>query len=174
MSNIAEPLTALAVAIDGLALDPANTRVHDSRNLYAIKGSLEKFGQRKPVVVQKQGMIVRAGNGMVMAAKELGWTEIAAVIVAEGDVEATAFSIADNRTGELSEWEPKALAETLAALQNDDSIDQLLTGFTDEEIEGLISGQALPPDADGKGYDESCADDVRMTTCPKCGHEYAV
>ena len=72
LSHIALPLRPLAVSIDSLNLDPANARLHDEKNLAAIKGSLARFGQRLPLVVQKQGMIVRAGNGRVVAAKMLG------------------------------------------------------------------------------------------------------
>jgi hypothetical protein len=53
-------------------------------------------------VVQRQGMIVRAGNGRVLAARELGWTHLACVVVDESEVEATAFAIADNRSAELA------------------------------------------------------------------------
>jgi hypothetical protein len=49
----------------------------------------------KPLVVQKQGMIVRKDNGRLMAAKRLGWERIAALD--EDDVAAAARAIADNR-----------------------------------------------------------------------------
>lgn len=74
---IAEQLQSLAVPIASLNLDPSNARVHGDKNLAAIRSSLAQFGQRKPVVVQRAGMIVRAGNGTVQAAKALGWTEVA-------------------------------------------------------------------------------------------------
>src|SRR5437773_9448552 len=98
LEHIAESLRALALPIASLSLDPANARTHDEKNLGAIKGSLSRLGQRLPPLVQKQGMIVRAGNGRVMAAKELGWTHLATVVVDESEVEATAHAIADNRS----------------------------------------------------------------------------
>lgn len=72
LSHIELPFRPLAIPIDSLNLDPANARLHDEKNLAAIKGSLARFGQRLPLVVQQQGMIVRAGNGRVVAAKMLG------------------------------------------------------------------------------------------------------
>jgi hypothetical protein len=66
LDHIALPLRGLAVPIDALNLDPANARTHDEKNLATIMGSLARFGQRLPLVVQKQGMIVRAGNGRLM------------------------------------------------------------------------------------------------------------
>ena len=152
MSQILESLRPLAVPIDTLHPDPANARKHSDRNLDAIKGSLAKFGQRKPIVVQKDGMIVRAGNGTLAAAKALGWSEIAAVLVDEGDVEATAYAIADNRTAELATWDDDVLASLLHGLEQDDDFDHLLTGFSDAEIgkmqppvDGLADPDEIPP-----------------------------
>ena len=111
-------LQHLVVPIHTLHPDPRNARRHDARNLAAIKASLRKFGQRLPIVVQREGMIVRAGNGRLQCAKDLGWTEIAAVIVDETDVDAVAFAIADNRTAELATWDPaqiRALLQDYAA-----------------------------------------------------------
>lgn len=58
-----------------LALDPANARKHSDKNLAAIKASLTRFGQQKPIVIDSSG-VVRAGNGTLAAAKALGWAEI--------------------------------------------------------------------------------------------------
>jgi ParB-like chromosome segregation protein Spo0J len=48
--------------LSDLTTDPENARKHDKRNLDAIAASLEKFGQRKPIVVMPTGVIL-AGNG---------------------------------------------------------------------------------------------------------------
>lgn len=72
------------------------------KNIETIKASLARFGQRTPLVVQRQGMIVRKGNGTLEAARALGWGIIAALVVDEGDVPATAYALADNRSGELA------------------------------------------------------------------------
>jgi ParB-like chromosome segregation protein Spo0J len=91
------------ISVADLSLDPSNVRKHSRRNLDAIKASLRKFGQQKPIVVDAKG-IVLAGNGTLIAAQELGWTEIQIVRTELAGVEATAFAIADNRTAELAEW----------------------------------------------------------------------
>ena len=92
------------VPIDSVSLDPANVRRHGERNLATIKASLSRFGQQKPIVVDGDG-IVRAGNGTWTAAKALGWKEITVVRTTLKGAEATAYAIADNRTGELAEWD---------------------------------------------------------------------
>lgn len=133
---IQESLRHLAVPVDSLVLDPANARKHDKRNIEAIKGSLRRFGQRSPIVVQRNGMIVRAGNGRVEAARELGWTEIAAVVVDEDNLSATQFAIADNRTAELATWDDDILAELLGQMDEHDLPDM---GFDAADLQRLLS-----------------------------------
>jgi DNA modification methylase len=104
--------------IKELTPDPANARQHDEKNLKAIQGSLNQFGQRKPIVITEAGVIV-AGNGTVEAAKRLGWLEIQAVRV-PGDwtpEQTKAFALADNRTAELAAWSPEVLASQLVELE---------------------------------------------------------
>ena len=125
------------VKIKELSTDPANVRKHDERNLDAIKASLQRFGQQKPIVVDSKGIVV-AGNGTLLAAKSLGWKEIQIVRTELEGADATAYAIADNRTAELATWDEDALARTLAALQDDESIEELVSGFNEKEIEDLI------------------------------------
>ena len=132
--HIAPELRPLAVPISDIALDPRNARKHGEKNLAAIRASLERFGQRKPVVVQREGMIVRAGNGTVEAARSLGWTHIAAVVSDDDDQTATAFALADNRSAELAEWDDEALAELVSELDAD-MLNAI--GFDAEDVSAL-------------------------------------
>jgi DNA modification methylase len=117
-----------------LSLDPSNVRKHDRKNLDAIKASLRKFGQQKPIVVDAKG-IVLAGNGTLTAAKELGWTEIEITRTTLQGVEATAFAIADNRSAELAEWED-SLADVLKSLQDAD-VDLADLGFAKGDLDKI-------------------------------------
>ena len=120
------------VSIDKLLLDPANARKHGKKNLDSIKGSLAKFGQQKPIVVNAENVIV-AGNGTLQAAKELGWKEIDIVRTNLKGSDITAFGIADNRTSELAEWDDDVLKELLEGLKAED-FDLSAIGFDDDEF----------------------------------------
>jgi DNA modification methylase len=122
--------------ITELSLDPSNVRKHSRRNLDAIKASLRKFGQQKPIVVDAKG-IVLAGNGTLTAAQELGWTEIQIVRTELAGVEATAFAIADNRTAELAEWEEDKLAQVLQSLNVEDADLLAATGYDAAEVDKM-------------------------------------
>ncbi|MCX6131628.1 MAG: ParB/Srx family N-terminal domain-containing protein, partial [Proteobacteria bacterium] len=106
------------VSIASLVFDPANARKHDKKNLDAIKGSLARFGQQKPIVVSKDNVVI-AGNGTLAAARELGWSEIEVKRSKLTGVEAIAYALADNRSAELAAWDDEILGKTLHALQED-------------------------------------------------------
>jgi DNA modification methylase len=103
--------------ISDLTLDPQNARTHSQKNLDAIKKSLTQFGQRKPIVVTHDGLVL-AGNGTMEAAKSLGWDHIDVTITpADWDLNtARAYALADNRTAELAEWDENVLAKQLLEL----------------------------------------------------------
>lgn len=124
------------VLIEELTADPANVRKHNAKNLKAIEASLRRFGQQKPIVVDGDG-IVRAGNGTLAAAQQLGWKQIDVVRTQLKGAEATAYAIADNRTAELAEWDEEALAQQLAAIQIEDEELAESSGFDVGEIEKM-------------------------------------
>jgi ParB-like chromosome segregation protein Spo0J len=130
------------VDINSVLPDPANLRRHGMKNLNAIKASLARFGQQKPIVVDADG-IVRAGNGTLDAARELGWKQITIVRTPLRGSEATAYAIADNRTADLAEWNDEMLAETLASLKIDDEALAIATGYDLQEIEAMFKGQPV-------------------------------
>jgi ParB family chromosome partitioning protein len=137
IDHIAAPLRSLAVRVDSLHADPSNARKHGEKNHQSIKASLARFGQRKPIVVQSSGRIVRAGNGTLAAARDLGWQYIAATIIDEGHTSATAYAIADNRTAELAAWDDDILGATLQSLAADE-VDLGELGFDGEDLASII------------------------------------
>jgi ParB-like chromosome segregation protein Spo0J len=146
--------------IKDLTPDPNNARQHDDKNLKAIQGSLKQFGQRKPIVITEDGVIV-AGNGTVEAAKRLGWLEIETVTVpGEWTPEQTkAFALADNRTAELAAWTPEVLAAQLVELE--------ASGFQIEDF-GFVK-QATPDFQPIESDERLDVKDPKF--CPGCGYD---
>jgi ParB-like chromosome segregation protein Spo0J len=157
------------VKIDTLTADPSNARAHSERNIDAITRSLKRFGQQKPIVVDRDGVVV-AGNGTLRAAIALGWEEIAAVRTDLAGDEARAFAIADNRTAELATWEDETLRAQLAALAEVDEDLLRATGF-DSAIDtlGTLNAEAAPPE-DFPEVDENISTDRQ---CPRCGYRWS-
>jgi DNA modification methylase len=118
--------------------DDQNARTHDQANLKAIAGSLEQFGQRKPIVITQDNKVV-AGNGTLIAAKLVGWTEIDCVRVPADWTadQIKAYALADNRTAELAQWDEQVMAAQLLDLQE--------AGFDIEAIGFELIEPAIDP-----------------------------
>jgi site-specific DNA-methyltransferase (adenine-specific) len=91
------------VDVSTLKPDPNNARGHEE-GVPELAASLEAFGQQKNIVVWHDTVI--AGNGLLEAAKSLGWKKIAISRVPTKWTyrQAQAFALADNKTAELSSW----------------------------------------------------------------------
>ena len=94
-----------------------NYNKHSETQIEHLKRSLTDFSQVKNVVIWKNQIV--CGNGLVMAAKELGWQEINALDVSHlTKKQAKALLIADNKTAEMSEPDNAMLLELLNDFDN--------------------------------------------------------
>ena len=137
-----EPPVALEVRVVRLSTltpDPHNVRLHPEKNLKAIIDSLAAFGQQKPVIVDAHGTIL-AGNGAYLAAQRLGWEWITVQVSTLTPEQARAYALADNRTGELSQWDDAALAELLRDLS---ARELPLPGWDEAELRRLCDASEL-------------------------------
>ncbi len=126
------------IDIDMVEQHPENPRVHD---LDAIAASLEKFGQTKPIIVQKDTNYVVAGNGTRLAAKRLGWTTIDARIVDFDDEKAKAYLAADNRTSDRARYDSERLLGLLEGLEDLDG-----TGYDADDLDDLAGAKIVDHD----------------------------
>ena len=129
MAQIAKDLEPLIQPIS--KLKPAK---HNPRNgdVESIKKSYERFGQRKPIVADRATGEIIAGNHQFLAAQALGWSEMAVVFVDDDPETAIAYGVADNRIGQLGEWDIEELVYALDEIGLD-SIDTV--GFTEADVE---------------------------------------
>jgi DNA modification methylase len=140
------------VALDTLHLDPANAREHGPENMEAIVGSLKRFQQVEPLVVQKSTGRVIGGNGRLVAMKKLGWTECDIVELDIDDLTATALGIGLNRTSDLASWDEPTLAKLLTELKANDALDGV--GYSPEDLDTLLAelgDSAGPAEIDDPG-----------------------
>ncbi len=147
--NIAVALHGLVVRITSVELHPRNPRIGD---VEAVAASLRRFGQQKPIVIQRSTGYVVAGNHLLRAAQSLGWSEIAANIVELDDATATAFMLADNRTSDLGGYDDALLAAILAEAAAADDLTG--TGYDADDVAALVAAAGL---ADARDLD-ACPD----------------
>lgn len=149
------------VSVEWLTFDSKNARKHSAENLAAIAESLKQFGQRKPIVVTADNVVV-AGNGTLEAARLIGWSSIDVVRVPAdwSDDQVKAFALADNRTAELAEWDSEVLLEQLFELE--------ASGF-DVDVMGFV-GFAYTPESFDPVDEVPRLDEKEAKLCPNCGH----
>jgi DNA modification methylase len=170
--NIVDDLAKLAVPIADLAHDPRPHRIHPPDEIEDLKASLTRFGQDQPLVVQREGMIVRVGNGRLKAARALGWTHVAAVVLDRAHAEMVARGIIDNRVADKARNDMDVLAELIGELQQQDA--SLPVGFTAEEIEVLVDRAAGAPPADEAPVDADPEGEAAAGDAWRCGEHVVV
>jgi hypothetical protein len=168
--------------------DPKNARRHGDAQVEAIAGSLAEFGQQRPLIVDAAGT-VRVGNGTFRAAKQLGWTHVAAIRSDLKGADLDAYALADNRLAELSAWDEAMLLDQLHELQaegapvhatgfDDGWIDELSDRIAQARLESTpADGGRCPvpgtgggsPRTEDDGGSQSHPDEAGQTECPECG-----
>ena len=114
-------------ALKEIYLNPDNPRLNEGA-VDAVAESINAFGFKVPIVVNAEGMIL-AGNTRYKAAQRLGLEKVPCVVADDLDeVKQKAFILADNKTGELAEWDFDLLEKELAELEDMD-FDMSAFGF---------------------------------------------
>lgn len=124
-------LEIVYVNIDNIKPYENNPRFNDNAVKY-VKKSIENFGFKIPIVLDKNNTIV-CGHTRVKSALELGLKEIP-VIYADDltEEQIKAFRIADNKVSEFADWDIELLDEEL------ENIDIDMTEFGVDNIEADI------------------------------------
>lgn len=139
-----EALKDRLVPIDSVKPHPKNYNHH---RLDKISESLRENGQYRPLVVEHDTGYILAGNGTWRAAKQLGWSEIAADrVVVTSDV-AKRILLVDNHAAsdDYDEQTVKELLDELGDLSG--------TGIDAEDFASLL--KRLEPDEEDEDLDAS-------------------
>ena len=113
--------------IENWDIDKVKPYANNPRNnddaVEATANSIKEFGWQQPIVVDKNGVII-AGHTRLKAAKKLKLKQVP-VTVAENltDEQIKAYRLADNKTGELADWDVDMLNGELNDIINIDMED---------------------------------------------------
>ena len=111
-----------------------NPRLNDGA-VDAVAASIKAFGFKVPCVIDKDGVIV-AGHTRLKAAQKLGLKTVPCIVADDLTPEQIkAFRLADNKVGELAEWDFEKLDLELEELD----FDMTPFGFGDEQEESSTS-----------------------------------
>lgn len=107
MKNKSEDFKIEKVKLSELKLDLTNLRGHGESEIDLIVRSLTIFGQFKPLIVDKNTMQVKIGNGRLMAMRKMGWTQCDCILINWENNKG--LEVIDNRLNQLSSWNDKDL-----------------------------------------------------------------
>jgi hypothetical protein len=129
-------------ALDRLLPYARNARTHSDEQIAQIAASMREWGWTNPVLVDEEGTLI-AGHGRVLAARQLGLTEVP-VMTARGwsRAQKEAYRLADNKLALNAGWDIDMLRLELSDLV-DMGFDPELTGFAGLELDELL-GRAAP------------------------------
>lgn len=138
-----------------------NPRINDHA-VNDVAGSIQRFGFGAPIVARLQDRRVIAGHTRLKAALQLGLSEIPVRFMELTEQEADAMALADNRLGEIADWEDDDLARVLYDLAEQDvTIDDL--GWTADELSAMLDGLIHVEEHTRKSSGEGDPDKLRPT-----------
>tara|TARA_B100000674_G_scaffold487510_1_gene497926 strand:+ start:2264 stop:3448 length:1185 start_codon:yes stop_codon:yes gene_type:complete len=115
-----------------------NARKINQEAVDKVAASLKEFGWQQPIVVDSSNTII-VGHTRLKAARKLGYKEVPVHIAKDlSKNQVKAYRLADNRTGEYTDWDEALLSIEIKELL-EQNVDLDLTGFKDKEIQTILN-----------------------------------
>lgn len=126
--------------IEDLKVYDNNPRKNDAA-VGSVMASIKEFGFKVPIVVDKDNVIV-AGHTRLKAAKKMDMKEVPCIVADDlSPVQVKAFRLADNKTGEMAEWDFEKLEIELKELEEEmQELSMLDFGFDMKKFEAEEDG----------------------------------
>jgi hypothetical protein len=167
------------VSIDELKPYDKNPRFNENA-VDSVAKSIEQFGFRTPMLLDKNGVII-AGHTRLKAAKKLGLKQVPVIYCDDlTETQAKALRLVDNRTNELAVWVPDILKSEVieieeAGLDLDGfEMDSLIDSFSVDVGLNKMEVNTNAGDAEDVEFEESKGEDEDSPShiCPRCGFEW--
>lgn len=140
---------AVYVSLDDLHPWEGNPRKNDAAVPKVVE-SIRRFGFAAPIIADRDGMIL-AGHTRYRAAREIGLDVVPVRYVDLDPTAARLYALADNRLGEVADWDEARLAQVIREIALEEEVDPsffVVAGFTVDEVEGMLEEDILLPTGD--------------------------
>ena len=121
----------------------------------AVAESIKRFGFAAPIIARTDGEVI-AGHTRLKAAQALGLDRVPVRYMDLDPADAKLLALADNKVGELAEWDDDRLSDILNELHAD-GVDLDGIGFSLEELSEIMALGAEPPEEE---FEITAPDDV--------------
>ena len=115
-----------------------NPRINDEA-VDAVVKSIKAFGFNVPILCDRQFTII-AGHTRWKAAQKIGMKSVPVIMLELSEAQRDAFAIADNKTGEIADWDYPGLRKILERLKSK-KIDLPSLGYSQGELQALLTRQ---------------------------------
>lgn len=170
--------------------------VIDHSDVQNLVRSIESFGFKIPILINNKNVII-AGHGRLLAAKQLGLTELPTIDASDlTEEQQRLFRVADNKTSKDSSWNMENLQSELDELASSGA-DFIQSGFSQIEIDDFFSNDFQESDDEDveENFEEAKFEDpkkeqkeeekkvepkkndrseVKSINCPKCGENIQI
>ena len=142
-----------------------------------VAASIERFGFASPIVARSSDRVIIAGHTRLLAAQQLGMDKVPVRFMDLEPDQAAALALADNKLGEVADWNEDLLADVLNDLNSKDlQLDDL--GWNNEELETLLKTADVPQETgDWEEFDGDIGEGApsgKTVTCPHCKGQFTV
>jgi ParB family chromosome partitioning protein len=103
----------------------------------AVAESIRQFGFNVPILCDQHFQVV-AGHVRLKAAKMLNMERVPVIQLNLTEAQRQAFAIADNKTGEIADWDCSVLTDILKDLESMQQVELPSLGFSDAELQALL------------------------------------
>jgi ParB family chromosome partitioning protein len=110
-----------------------------------VADSIRRFGFGSPIVARREDKRVIAGHTRLKAAKLLGLKTVPVRLLDVSERDADLLALADNKLGEIAEWDDEAVAKQLSEFSFKDV---QFAGWDWKELGKMANELAGEPDAD--------------------------
>ena len=142
--SLRHDLTTTMLPLSALVPWDRNPRKNDAA-AERLAYTIQTHGWTTPLLVQASSKRIIGGHTRLKAALKLGMTDVPCMLLDVDDRTADAIAIADNRLGELAEWDADELGALLRGL-DEDGADMAAVGYDDGELAELLDALATPED----------------------------
>ncbi|MCK4830125.1 ParB N-terminal domain-containing protein [bacterium] len=125
-----------------------NPRINDEA-VDVVAESIKSFGFNVPILCDQELTII-AGHTRWKAANKIGMNSVPVIILELSEAQREAFAIADNKTGEIADWDYSRLREILEKLKRK-KIHLPSLGYSQGELHALLTPQK---EFDWKAFEE--------------------
>jgi len=125
-----------------------NPRINDEA-VDAVAKSIRTFGFNVPILCDQRFTLI-AGHTRWKAAKKIGMKSVPVIVIELSEAQRKAFSVADNKTGEIAGWDYPRLRKVLEELKCK-KINLPSLGYSQAELQALLTQQK---EFDWKAFEE--------------------